>query len=280
MGDCVWWRVKFYLFFISTLAWRCYNKDMRESRTERSRAYPGVPLDQCIKFAAKIRKALGKGEHDRPLLATALGMAQPTAIRPIAALAHFGLLERKGNRYRVSELAGALVDPLPNEAAELRLRALNAPQIYRELISRFEADRQIPEHLATILHRNFGITQQAAPLAEKIFRQSAQFAGLVDESGRFLNHGVAPTNMDTGSDRENGEPETRFAPVLPVRQETVDYANSTDHQYFRVRLTSGEFAELRIPSVLTTVDLAVLRKQLELLELQIKATRPNQGELP
>ena len=228
---------------------------------ERSRAYPGVALDDCIENARKIRRGLGTGEYDRSAIAKAMGMATATAIRPTAALCHFGMLSRRGKKYSLTELGKALIDPLEGEFDRLARQAVESPSLYAELLDRFRSEGRVPQQLSTVLHRQYEITDKASDLAADVFLQSLQFANLVDSNYNFVRTESPATRVEVTA---KDEPESESS------ETRISGRFSDDSQHFRFRLTGGGFAELLVPAVLKMHDIQIIRKQIDMLEAQIE----------
>lgn len=74
----------------------------------RSRAYPALDLREAVGALRKLLKTNGSEKSDRDTIAQALGHSNGSsgiAGRKIAALMHFGLLEKSAEGYRLTELA-------------------------------------------------------------------------------------------------------------------------------------------------------------------------------
>src|SRR3989338_11202328 len=116
-------------------------KEKTKQTKDRSVAYPGVPLSEAIGFTSKLRDSLGRGPYSREEAAKALGHSQLTgpAARKVAALVHYGLLERSGNTYSQSQLAQDILKPLSDEQKETSIRrAAVAPRLFQKLCQRFD----------------------------------------------------------------------------------------------------------------------------------------------
>jgi len=233
---------------------------------ERSRAYPGVALNDCVVAIQQIKRSLGAGEFDRGTIARALGLAEPTVTRPVAAMAHFGLLDKIGGNYRVSSLGKVLADPLDDELEPALRDALYRPTLYAEVLKAYEPEGRLPERLATVLHRNFGIAANASELASRILVKSAQLAGVIDDGLRFIRE----------AKDERSVPATAVEPssVTPNADDSAlpnDRIPDGSQQRFLFRLSGGKYASLSVPGEITARDISIIRKQIELLEMQLDA---------
>lgn len=243
----------------------------------RSRAYPGVPLEECVKFLRQIKRALGPGLHGREAIADAIGCSASTLIRPVAAMAYYGLLRRDRDEYEITRLGRVLTDPLEGELRPGLREAFLSPKLYKELVGAFQEGGVIPAQLTTILHRKYDITENATNLAARVFVESAKFSGIVDDDCRFVDGDSSgpPESHNTGADDRDlkippGANDITSVSRLPAAIERT-MAPSADSQEFRFRLTGDRFAVLVVPSELSKQDLNIIRKQIEIFDLQIEA---------
>ncbi|MBI1984940.1 MAG: hypothetical protein HYS60_02400 [Candidatus Wildermuthbacteria bacterium] len=153
----------------------------RKSR-ERSVAYPSLNLESAVDSVAKLRSALGKGPYSREDAAKALGYSglSGASARAVAALVHYGLLERNGNTYFTSELSEEIVHPTDDTGMK-KLRALvmaaRTPRLFERLISKFQS-QSLPGLLENILMRE-GVSSGSAKEAATTFKETLQYAGLL-----------------------------------------------------------------------------------------------------
>lgn len=173
-------------------------EEKTKQKKDRSVAYPGITLSDAIESTQKLRDSLGRGPYSREEAAKALGHSQLTgpAARKVAALVHYGLLERSGNTYSQSQLAQDILKPLSDEQKETSIRrAAVAPRLFQKLCQRFDG-QALPSMLQNILMRE-GISEGAASEVARIFTETMRFANL-------LVNGVI-TNVSTAEVSETGE---------------------------------------------------------------------------
>jgi len=182
-------------------------------------------------------------------------------------MVHFGLLEAgRENRYTITEAGRIVSNPLEDELRPTLANAAQRPSLHRDLLTEFAKEGYVPEQLQTILHRKYGIADNAAQLAASVFIDSLTYAGLIDDNRRLTLHPVAEgaTAREPESNSGSDSKEQRA-----VRQhEGAD--RSVDGQRFVLRLSGGRTAELLVPSVLTESDIRLIRKQVDVLELQVE----------
>lgn len=158
-------------------------------KRERSAAYPAFELEQMVCDIANLTQKLGKGPFSRDSAAKALGYSGISGVSSsrIAACVHFGLLERTGGAYCLSELAQKIVYS-ENDAEKKRaiIDAVQSPALYSKLLSEFNG-QALPQMLDNILVRRYGISNNAANNAAKIFRASIEYAGVLENGIVSLN---------------------------------------------------------------------------------------------
>jgi len=166
------------------------NVEKKVIKRDRSKAYPGATLHECVEQVVKIKRNLGSGGHDRESLADGMGFSGVTgAVAPkIAALVYFGFLEKKGSIYCLSQSSRRVTDPLSDDEKKDEIKAaFKRPTLYADLLEKFEPDGGIPARLEVHLHRSHGIADKAAGRAADIFRKSAIYAEIMDDDGRFIS---------------------------------------------------------------------------------------------
>lgn len=166
---------------------------------DRSVAYPGINIEKAIELSAKLSSELGKGPYSRSDAAHGIGhlkLSGPAA-RKIAALVHYGLLERSGNTYAQSVLAQEIVSPVNEEEKLVAIgKAVRNPKLFSTLLQQFQG-QALPTMLGNILIRK-GISPSVSEEAANIFRESLKFSGL-------LHNGVVSFQEDKISDQINEE---------------------------------------------------------------------------
>jgi hypothetical protein len=104
---------------------------------------------------------------------------------------------------------------------------------------------------------------QAADLAAEVFLRSAKYAGLIDDNLRFRDRTLDPRAQ---AQRVVGAAGRASGISTVVGHADVSH-NGGLNQRFVFRLSGGS-AELTVPGSLTAKDLRIIKKQIELLELQ------------
>lgn len=152
---------------------------------ERSTAYPGIDLGESVELVARLRDKLGQGPHKRSAAAVGIGYntLSGASSRKIAALAHFGLLNRTGDTYTVSNLANRILFPTSNEDKEMAIiEAAKQPNLYSLLLTKYSGEK-LPAMLQNVLYADYGISPSAAPEAVSAFTETMKFSRLLDENG-------------------------------------------------------------------------------------------------
>lgn len=155
--------------------------DTEKKIHQRSSPYPSISLEEAIECIKSVRKNLGTGLYSRVAIVQALDYKglSGVAVRKVAALVQFSLLERTGNTYKTSTLADRILFPI-NESDKknaIKEAAIN-PKLYKGLFDRFSGGA-IPSMLENILIQQYSISQSVAKSASRDFVLTIEFAGLL-----------------------------------------------------------------------------------------------------
>lgn len=209
-------------------------------KQERSVAYPGVSLGDAVQYAAKLKESLGSGPYSREEAARAMGHVKLTgpAARKVAALAHYGLLERTGSVYRQSKLALVILAPVSDIEKENAIKqAAVTPRLFQKLCEKFN-NQALPTLLSNILARE-GIGMKVSEEVANIFRETMEFAGLL-VNGVLTVPSIAFRESEENIDKRDG--------TLPSYQEPVKESSKPafeEGNIFKFQFTGG--IQLMIP---------------------------------
>jgi hypothetical protein len=184
---------------------------MSEESENRQRKAPSHNLAEALNFLGDVERNLGRGPFSRASIAAALGHSSESGpfSRKAGAMLHFDLLERTGTNYRISKTGQSILRPTDDkERAATLATAAQSPTLYAELIHRF-ANQALPNLLPNILIREFGVHPNSAEEVALNFRDTMEFAGL-------LQHGILHTAPVQNAEASNGD-STPSNPQQPVR---------------------------------------------------------------
>jgi len=185
------------------------------AKNDRSSPYPSQAIDKAVGSITQLRDKLGAGPFNRELAAKALGYSgvSGTSSMAIAALVHYGLLERRGDVYVVSELAENIMTPRSEGERQMSLvKAARHPKLFNMLLDRY-ADKSVPTMLDSVLVRDYNINRRVAPSVKKNFIETMMAVGLLENG---VIHRAAEDQISEV-----------YAP-LPERDEAVSPWQSTD----------------------------------------------------
>jgi len=227
-------------------------------KRERSSANPAVSLKQAVDLVKKLQTNNGPGPYDRKTAAKGLGysgVSGPSASR-IAALAHYGLLSKKGGAYSLTSLAKEMLFPKEeNQAENAIIKAAQTPHLYKQLIIKLNS-RALPKLLNNILIQDFGISTKVAEGVAETFKESMEFAGLLkdgvlnvpliddDAPAQELSADVSetksyPTSKDVEGIREIRNP-VQDGELIPI--ELSSGIKILFPKKFGYKLSTGKFA--------------------------------------
>ena len=240
--------------------------------TNRSRAYPAITLEDAYHLFFQISPSLGQDSIERANLARLIGYRSASGglgARKIAALVHYGFLDRRGGAYALSDF-GAYFRSLDQESTEFRralCSALRRPVLFKELLDKYEPGGEVPRDLKTCLEGNHGITARASGEVERIFVASGHFAAVFDEAGQFVSSGPR-----TGVRDEVGS-KSQFRVLQGSRTRPIQGPEPLE---WKIPLSGGKSCELivKLPLDLTEEDFSLLNTLLPLHAAYIKGLRP------
>lgn len=170
---------------------------------ERSVAYPSVTLEEALNRLQELQSNHGSGPYSREDAARGMGYSSISgaSTRAVAALVHYGLLDRSGNAYTQSKIAREILFPVSDQAKSHAItQAAHSPRLFETLIKKY-AGQAIPTMLDNILIRE-GVSSGASKETANTFRETLKFAGL-------LKNGVVLTDVSGEADAsqpEDGRP--------------------------------------------------------------------------
>jgi hypothetical protein len=238
--------------------------EVLKKNRERSTAYPSIALEQATALLGELRQKLGKGPYSREEATKALGYTSATgsAARKVAALVHYGLLDRHGNSYVESGLAQDILYPLSEEQRQAALiKAVSSPKLFDTLIHRFKS-QALPSLLKSILVRD-GIGDTVAEEVAEIFKESVKYAGI-------LQGGIITmSTTHTGSEHEV----SKDGPEIVVEKGKAVAADTAIEVPVGSKLHTFSFLGgivLRVPST-ASVDEAILDGDLKEIRIGLKS---------
>ena len=180
----------------------------RRAREQSTIQFPYNDLDDAIEVANGIMKCGGVPcEPDQ--LAGAMGQQPSGSFRlKIAAARIFGLIETVQNKYQLTNLGFAIVDPTRQRTAKADA-FLHVP-LYRRVYEEFR-NKTLPPRPAPLEHAfvDFGVAVKQKDKARLCFERSAQQAGYFDQGGRDrlirpVGAGALPSPDERGDETIRG----------------------------------------------------------------------------
>ena len=216
-----------------------------DRKEERGPKTPGVSLGTAVQLLRQVKDGVGFGKAARENVVKAMGYGSLNgrSNRALAALIHFGLLDRAGDAaVEISPLGKQVL--LPRDAEETARALADAamrPALYKKLFARFQGTG-LPSLLSNILVREFGVLPTTSEEVAKIFRETVTDAAL-------LRNGVLHTSVEDGSAGEDTSPALEKADGVSDEEEagSVDDGRPLQPQRRRRDATSDESVRHTIP---------------------------------
>jgi hypothetical protein len=254
------------------------DSDQKIQKKERSAAYPSISIEAALAFVSSIYKHF---RNDLAKRDDILGLIEGSHPRHIAASAYYGFLSRDKDSYQVTNLYKSITNYVDKkERDKALLVAFESPKLNKQLIDKFDGDA-LPETLTAHLSRFYGITEEAAPLAADVFIANASFCGVLDNRNTLLfkrkiaiiDNQIEPFIVN----HDKGEPEDKIdtppgkeieqKPLITNQEPPLLLAEMNDEEKTKVRLSGNKFAYIIYPRSIKKIDVEILRKQLDVIEL-------------
>ena len=196
-------------------------------RQARSPAYPAVPLPTAIESARKLWDAQRKQEAhiDSALKAMGYSARSGAALRAIAALGHYGLIDVSGGKgdrkIRLSEQAQDilhLAETDDRRRKSLKTAALT-PKIYAALWERYGANLPDDGAISPFLIRDKGYNDAVVDNLIANYRETLEFAKLDKLEETNPEHEHPASKGETDDARHNGGSASSMTPAsqeLPI----------------------------------------------------------------
>lgn len=178
-------------------------KNQTKKTVERSSRYPAVDIESAIELIKKLKANLGSGPYARLSVAQGIGYDAITGSsgKRVAALVYYGLLEKSGQKYSLSDLANRILYEISAEdRKEAIVEAVKKPTIFSALIDRYKGEA-LPALLKNILVREYQIVDKVADDVIRNFTSSLQFADLL-KNGIILDSSER-SSINLGSQEDN-----------------------------------------------------------------------------
>lgn len=201
------------------------NKENSQTKIKRQRstAYPAISIEEAILLNSKIIVAYpNKGIFDRKAAVNAIGFQTISgASTPrVAALVHYGLLEKDPKGYKTSDLSERIAYPESDkEKTEAIVEAVKHPKLFNALIDNY-ANKSLPEDkvLGSILIRSHGINPKVSKKVTQIFKDSIEFAGIYKNNTLKIECDGFEEEKEVSKNQRHSTEESLTKPKQPLSE--------------------------------------------------------------
>jgi hypothetical protein len=206
----------------------------------RSPNYPALSLPQAIEKSVLLYRNIHNHAAPREVVAKGMGYAglSGPSSTVISALQKYGLLERAGEEYRVSERALRILHPhSPAERAAAVMEAGREPALFSEIAERFPGKMPNEELLRNYLMRK-GFAPSALAGVISAYRETSE---MVEREGAGYDSRTAPP--EEGSETMlSAEPISTSAPV--ISQPKMNVLSGNERSIGRYDFEGGAFVRI------------------------------------
>ena len=208
----------------------------------RSPNYPSISLRVAIDQLGKLGETIHTHSAPRDLVLSGMGFsgAHGTSLGALSALQKYGLLEREGEEFRITELGMQCLHPESDEEKEQALRnAAHSPKLFAELSDRFADDPVSDDLFRNYLVRK-GFSASAASSVLLAYRETwtlvDESTSEYDPSGFVDGHQPDQTVSQPafGAPQQGGRPPMNPAANAPTDQVGKFRVSMTDEFYVDV----------------------------------------------
>lgn len=226
---------------------------------EKSALYPYYDLKESLDFTKVVQRLAGKGMATEELLAAELGNSKTTkSFRyKISSARQFGFIVKTKEGIQITNRARQILNPVnESDIHELLKESFTLPPLYKKLIKTYDGE-QLPkiDSIANLMYTQLNIARAVKDRAAKIFINSANFAKMIDESGKLS------TTEDEYPDENRTEDKLDDFIEKPTSETDV----SIDYQKVQMALAGGRNAKLIVPRDISIEDVERMKKLIDLL---------------
>lgn len=239
---------------------------MADSPRKRSPSAPSMSLEEALERAIKVYEK--EQRHPAPTDTVAQNMGYKNAnsgaaLKTIAALTSYGLLERAGaGKLAVSaDVQSYHYAPNPDLKEQILIRWLESPAVFERLLNKYKTSLPSDSTIRFDLIEE-GFKPGTAESVLRSFKLSVEFAGYFD-----VKHSSLPVENEDLEYEEEAVGGHNFVSKTDVRaKEHPSHAEiDFDHDRIPVRLDSKRRAWLEIPAPFYEKDKNRLKAQIDLL---------------
>lgn len=240
---------------------------------KRGPKYPSDSLRVAIDLIGKVREGIGFSAASSDTIVKALGYEtlNGTSKRKLGVLNHYGFLDRtSAGTYKISELAKRVLIPTDAFDRELAVtEAAKTPRLFQQIFERFSG-HALPNLFTNLLVRDFGVAVDSGEQVAAVFKDSAEFAGL-------LRNGVLSSTPEADPEPTpaiSAEPrrDASRAEALPL---PAPAAQAPGAQRYTVALDgAGRVAQIDLPVPVRARDLTALVGWLNYMRLVAEQEEP------
>jgi hypothetical protein len=231
---------------------------------ERSPRFPAESLRESLDRTERLYTEAGRSPVTSEIAAKAIGYsglsgASKTAL---AAMSYYGLIQREGDKHRISELGLRLIRPL-SDSDKLESASIAAlkPPIFAEIE---ENHKECTEQVLASVLLHSGFTDDGARRAAKVYKENVAFI-------EFLAQSV-PTNEKQAAETATGGSKGKSFMALPLHGE------GTVLEQYQIPLGANHAQLIFTGEELVAEDFDALKEYVEIFKKQFlrkaKSSKP------
>lgn len=158
--------------------------------SNRSASYPSIDLEEALSRLTSLKDAIGvNGQFNRETITSAIGYKSISGAsgRAVAALVHYGLLNREKDMYSLSPIGQKYLMPTQESEEFTAVKeAVLEPKLFKQIYEDYKG-QVLPRQLNNILTVKHGIQTKVAPAVVKLIESSFRHAGVIGENNLLIS---------------------------------------------------------------------------------------------
>lgn len=221
----------------------------------RSVAYPSYTIQHCLELSETIHKLFGNSVYiPREKICEKTGISDSHIQMQLSSCVQYKLLDMRSKEgYKTTQSFVQIYKPKPNEdVRRLKIALFTNPELYSKFIAEHNNENFTEDGLATLLYRDYKVSENASVVAAKVFIENARNLGLISDDNTFdIGSDENITTIEAIEDKPKinltqDEPEVQY---LPPAREDPKRGNAFNHPPIPVFVDdNGSVAEVYLPN--------------------------------
>ncbi len=223
-----------------------------EQENNTGRSYPAETIENCFAIVSEIYNTKADAFVYLNDICAIVGKPKGTMILKISACVQYGFLQNQsGKGYQATPLFTSILSPeFESQRRPRQLEAFNNPQLYKNLIERYNSKPLPPSSGIANILLEYGIHENSRLKAANIFIENCNYLG-INEGGRlryFIPNINNTENNNGNSEVSDNDLKNKQNPAVPqtIFELPIDLGGNTAYLRYPRNITTAEIKILKI----------------------------------